>query len=107
MAKIIYRVAVKLKKIFALILTGILCAGCSTVPTQQTNSGGYYDIDNKGSGWGLKKEQGQEPYIPDGIKQTLDVYKRQAVRSAAALSVSITAISSALSAHIMPGNVLR
>lgn len=60
-----------MKKIFALILTGILCAGCSTQPVQQTNSGGYYDIDNKGSGWGLKKEQGQEPYIPDEIKQTL------------------------------------
>lgn len=60
-----------MKRVFALILTGILCAGCSAEPAQQTNSGGYYDIDNKGSGWGFKKEQGQPPYIPDNMKQVL------------------------------------
>lgn len=48
-----------------------MCASCGVPVVRQTNGGGYYDVDNKGSGWGFKKEQGQAPYIPDNMKSVL------------------------------------
>lgn len=60
-----------MKKLLSLILIPILCAGCCAEPTLRTNGGGYYDIDNKGSGWGFKKEQGKAPEIPQSITDVL------------------------------------
>ena len=59
-----------LKRIFAVVLA-ILCTGCGTDKAMPTNSGGYYDISNKGVGWGFKKEQNQAPYIPEDMKTVL------------------------------------
>lgn len=60
-----------MKKLIAAIILAAVCSGCGAPEVQQTNSGGYYDVDNKGSGWGFKKEQGQAPYIPDTMKDAL------------------------------------
>lgn len=60
-----------IKRIFVLLFSAFLLVGCSGENSVRVNGGGYYDIDNKAIGWGLKKEEGKPPVIPDNIKAML------------------------------------
>ena len=59
-----------MKKIAAILAGMLLLGGCSAAV--QTNSGGYYGIDNTSSGWGFKKEQGKAPDMPEKIRAVLN-----------------------------------
>ncbi len=57
---------------FLLVLISVfILSGCTGEKTVGVNGGGYYDIDNKGIGWGLKKEEGKPPQIPSNIETML------------------------------------
>lgn len=54
----------------ALALPILILSGCGAdIPA---NSDGYYGIDNTAYGWGLKKEKGRAPEVPEGVKRVLD-----------------------------------
>lgn len=59
----------KLKYLIVLILAVVMC-GCAE-KTKTVSGGGYYNIENKGIGWGFKKEEGKAPEIPVNIESML------------------------------------
>lgn len=68
-----------MKKIFILAILATMLVGCSvnetteTANTEESVISDINSIDNKGSGWGFKKEQGKKPDIP---KETQDILKK-------------------------------
>lgn len=60
-----------MKKIVLLLLlfSVLICTGCDSI--KQVSGGGYYELSNKGIGWGLKKEQGKAPFIPEDVSLML------------------------------------
>ena len=65
-----------MKKILLFLICSALLTGCSTVKETaiQCTSEEINSIDNKGMGWGFKKEKGQKPDIPQETCEMLAKY---------------------------------
>ena len=70
-----------MKKIFLLLILSLTLVGCSVnetkntaVNTEESIISDINSIDNKGYGWGFKKEQGKAPDIPKEMQEILEKY---------------------------------
>ena len=70
-----------MKKIFLLLILSLTIVGCSVnetkntaVNTEESIISDINSIDNKGYGWGFKKEQGKAPDIPEETQAILEKY---------------------------------
>ena len=63
-----------MKIISVIFLAAIMLSSCGTTENTNTQSSDLYSIDNKGSGWGFKKNKDAPPDIPKEISDTLLKY---------------------------------
>ena len=72
-----------MKKIFFLLILSVALVGCNTNETKKTTESvtteekaisDINSIDNRGYGWGFKKEQGKKPDIPKETEDILEKY---------------------------------
>jgi peptidoglycan-N-acetylmuramic acid deacetylase len=73
-----------MKKIIALTILSVILQGCSSynavqkasevADTEEEAVQNINSIDNKGSGWGFKKEKGQKPDIPKETEEMFEKY---------------------------------
>ena len=63
-----------MKIISVIFLVTMLLSSCGTAENTSTQSSDLYSIDNKGSGWGFKKNKDAPPDIPAEISDMLSAY---------------------------------